>query len=139
MKLVLLNPPPPQKKAKNALIDILGDSFTQHTVQNSRTIDALEDLVHSEILRYKTEATIPLDGDPLVWWSMHSCFFPSLSQLAQKYLCVVATSVPSEQVFSTAGNVVSSKISSLLPENVNKLDFLHDNLPKQELIYKRTQ
>ena len=130
---------PPNKKAKSALIDILGDSFTQQAVQNTSAIETREDLVHAEILRYKAEATIFLDQDPLAWWGTHSYFFPSLSQLAQKYLCVVATSVPSEQVFSTAGNVVSSKRSSLLPENVNKLVFLHDNLPKHELSYKRTQ
>ena len=43
-------------------------------------------------------------------------------------LCAPSTSVPSEGVFSAAGNIVSKKRSSLLPENVNSLIFLNKNL-----------
>ena len=57
--------------------------------------------------------------------------------MARKYLCITATSVPSEQLFSTAGNIVSDKRSALLPENVEKLLFLHSNLPKRHLEYER--
>ena len=117
-----------KKKAKNALFDMLGDSFI---VQASATCTSThEDVIHAEVLRYKSETTIPLDQYPLEWWCAHFCVFPNISKLARKYLCNVATSVPLEQVFSTAGNIVSVKRASLLPENVNKLVFLHDNLPK---------
>ena len=51
--------------------------------------------------------------------------------MAQKYLGIVASSVPSECLFNTAGNVVA-----LLPENVNKLVFLHENLPPIHLQYR---
>ena len=126
---------PRKKKAKNALLDMLGDSFI---VQAAATCTSThEDMIHAEVLRYKSETTIPLDQYPLEWWCAHSCVFPNISKLARKYLCIVATSVPSEQVFSTAGNIVSVKRASLLPENVNKLVFLHDNLPKVKFDYKR--
>ena len=59
--------------------------------------------------------------------------------MAQKYLGVVATSVPSERLFSTAGNVVTAKRSTLEPENVEKLVFLHDNLPPVNLPYQRAK
>ena len=39
----------------------------------------------------------------------------------------MATSVPSERLFSVAGNIVSAKRAALLPENVEKLVFLHEN------------
>ena len=46
--------------------------------------------------------------------------------MAQKCLGIAATSVPSEQLFSTGENIVSSKRAALLlPENVRKLVFLH--------------
>ena len=64
-----------------------------------------------------------MDHPPLHWWSVHRHFYPNLSKLACKCLCVVATSVPSEQFFSIAGNVVSVKCAALLPENVEKLIF----------------
>jgi len=58
--------------------------------------------------------------------------------MAKRYLGVVATSVPSEQLFSTAGNVVTAKRSALDPKNVEKLVFLCENLlPLQELPYKQ--
>ena len=43
--------------------------------------------------------------------------------MARKYLGVVATSVPSERLFSTAGNIVSAKRSAMDPENVESLVF----------------
>ena len=57
--------------------------------------------------------------------------------MAQKYLGIVASSVPSERLFSTAGNVVDAKRAALLPENVNKLVFLHENLAPIHLQYRR--
>ena len=59
--------------------------------------------------------------------------------MARRYLVVVATSVPSERLFSTAGNVVTAKRCALEPENVEKLVFLHDNLPPVKLSYQRLE
>lgn len=45
-----------------------------------------------------------------------------------KYLCVSATSAPSERLFSTGGNIVTCTRSSLKPAKVNMLVFLAKNL-----------
>ena len=72
---------------------------------------------------------IPIDKEnPLKWWLSNEKYLPHLSLVARKYLCIPATSVPSERAFSTAGCVVNKKRSCLLPENVNKLVFLAENL-----------
>ena len=44
--------------------------------------------------------------------------------MVQKYLCIPATSVPSERAFSAAGHIIKSKQASLLPEHVDMLVFL---------------
>ena len=49
--------------------------------------------------------------------------YPNLAKLATQYLCVTATSVPVEQVFSVAGEIVNTKRASLKPENVDLLIF----------------
>ena len=69
-----------------------------------------------------------MDEDPLLWWSKNSSRYPNLTVLAKKYLAIPATSVPAERVFSTAGNIVNQKRACLLPENVNLLVFLAENL-----------
>ena len=69
-----------------------------------------------------------LDQKPLLWWKQYSLQFPYLSKLAKKYLCIPATSVSSERAFSTAGHVINSKRSCLLPEHANMLIFLAHNL-----------
>lgn len=66
--------------------------------------------------------------DPLEWWAKHATTFPHLAKMAIKYLCVCATSVPSERVFSAAGNIVSDKRNCLKPGKVNQLCFLASNL-----------
>ena len=45
------------------------------------------------------------------------------SELAKKYFCIPATSVPSECVFSIAGDIVNMNRASVLPENISMLVF----------------
>lgn len=80
-----------------------------------------------EISDYKAITEVPLTVDPLKWWCSQTHLFPILSKLARKYLCIPATSVPSESLFSTAGEIVSQKRSCLGPHIVKDLLFLHKN------------
>ncbi|XP_058631608.1 uncharacterized protein LOC131540596 [Onychostoma macrolepis] len=73
-------------------------------------------------------AAVDSEENPLFWWKEHAKQFPALSKLAQKYLCIPATSSPSERVFSTGGNIVTCLRASLKPESVDSLVFLAKNL-----------
>ncbi|XP_055836664.1 E3 SUMO-protein ligase ZBED1-like [Episyrphus balteatus] len=82
----------------------------------------------NEFDRYLREPQIDYNvSEPLMWWKNNETKYPSLALLAKKILCIPATSVSSERCFSAAGNVVSSKRASLLPENVSLLTFLMRN------------
>lgn len=67
-------------------------------------------------------------SNPLQWWKCHQNSFPILSHLARKYLSVCATSSPSERVFSTSGNIITSKRTCLKPDKVDQLVFLAKNI-----------
>ncbi|KAI2646804.1 E3 SUMO-protein ligase ZBED1 [Labeo rohita] len=58
--------------------------------------------------------------------------YPRLSKLMAKKLCVVATSVPSERIFSKTGQIISERRSRLKPKKVRALVFLNANLPKDK-------
>ena len=45
--------------------------------------------------------------------------YKTLAKLAQKLLCIQATSVPSERLFSTAGNTVFNMTASFNPSTVD--------------------
>uniref|UniRef100_A0A3B3CYD9 BED-type domain-containing protein n=1 Tax=Oryzias melastigma TaxID=30732 RepID=A0A3B3CYD9_ORYME len=52
---------------------------------------------------------------------------PFMSKLVKIYLCTQASSVASERIFSTAGDIVTSTRSCLDPEHVDQLIFLKKN------------
>jgi len=88
----------------------------------------LSDIIHEEVTSYKATGCISVDEDPLAWWKSNEHKYPHIAKLAQRNLAVQGTSVPSERVFSTAGDIVTASRSRLLAENVDKLIFLQKNM-----------
>lgn len=52
-----------------------------------------------EVDKYVND-TISRKEDPLQWWINNNKLYPNLAHLAKGWLCVVATSVPCERIFS---------------------------------------
>jgi hypothetical protein len=73
------------------------------------------------------EPQLKFDLNPLDWWKSKEEKYSKIAILTKKYLSIPATSVSSERCFSTAGNMVTSKRTSLLTKNVNLLIFLYQN------------
>lgn len=101
------------KKLKTNLIEL----HSELTVQYSE--------LTSEIKAY-LQVNVVCD-DILLWWKNAKNSYPHLAQLARIVLAVPATSTPSEEVFSTAGLILSAKRTQLAPETVGKIQFIHDN------------
>ena len=95
---------PPRKKTKSsaeAVRTILADMFQQST--NNTKEREPQDVAESELVSYLREKPVSVNSnskenktDPLEWWKDNSFRYKLLSTLAAKYLCVPATSVPSE-------------------------------------------
>lgn len=112
------------KKVKRSL----GSFFKK--IPNQPGTAALSDreTIEVELKTYLQALEVDGETDPLDWWRLHQANFPRVAKLAKKYLCIPATSAPSERAFSTGGNIVSCHRSLLKPETVDKLVFLANNL-----------
>ena len=115
-------PPPPLPKInKPSLGSLLRKAKQPVTLTEEQRANA-------EVTAYLQEEALDGDSDPLAWWKANENRFPLMAKIASKYLCICATSSPSERVFSTAGNVFTPLRSLLKPEKVNMLVFLSRNL-----------
>ena len=112
--------PPPKKKENLVLYLAMVLPHLLHQVQMQELQVRLTNL--SMNLK-----CICIDESPLQWWKLEFKRLPLLSIAARKYLCVCATSVTSERVFSIGGQVVNSRRSCLKPHKVNSLIFLAKN------------
>lgn len=66
----------------------------------------------------RTRKHFPADTDPLAWWKSHVQELPLLGNVA-RFLCIPATSEPSERVSSSSGHKVSPHCSKLIPGKAN--------------------
>lgn len=80
-----------------------------------------------EVRSYLAEDLISRKENPLEWWKARAAIYPHLAKLAKQYLCIVATSVPSERIFSKAGQLISERRSRLKGKNVQIILFLNYN------------
>ena len=102
---------------------LLGDVF----ITGCEPAKSKCELVQAEIVKYRSERPIPLNSDPLQWWKVNAYQYPMLFPLAKALLCIPATSVPSERVFSTAGDIVTQSRAALKAKHVDMLIFLKKN------------
>ncbi|XP_065918736.1 E3 SUMO-protein ligase ZBED1-like [Dysidea avara] len=121
---------PPRKKSKHpneTWSVILGPMFKKENEDTCGT--STDDQVDKEFQKYLAEDLILIDDNPLKWWRDNQLRYPVLSKIAQQLLCIPATSVPCERLFSTSGNIITPKRASLDPNNASMLCFLAQNLP----------
>ena len=75
-------------------------SRKRKTLMERLTKDSVVTASDNEVSEYLQMYEIPITSDPLIWWNEKKDKFPILSNLAQKYLAVSATSTASERLFS---------------------------------------
>lgn len=85
----------------------------------------------SELNQYLKMTAITRSEDPLRCWKRNSHVFPLLSSVAKVYLATVATSVPSERLFSKAGELISTRGNQHKLKTVDN----YDAVSEQELLY----
>ena len=74
--------------------------------------------IDNEVNKYWNSTSAAEDIKPLEWWKTHCTEYPNLSNLALDYLCIQASSIPCEQLFSIAGQVLCKSRNRLTGESV---------------------
>jgi hypothetical protein len=105
------------------LREFMGDTPTVSVARRRSEVG-----LSQELELYLTTKCCPRETPILGWWRLSATTFPILARLARKILCIPASSASSERVFSSAGNIVTSRRQNLDPEMVEKLVYLKENL-----------
>ncbi|KAL7286687.1 hypothetical protein TKK_0019072 [Trichogramma kaykai] len=114
---------PPSKKSKPCPWDL--DDMKRKNENLITRIDIETNKLHPELVQFYKLARLDRDEDPIKFWKKKREAFPNLAPLAVKYVAALATSVPSERLFSQAGLQKSKIRNRLNPETLNMIVFLH--------------
>jgi hypothetical protein len=87
-----------------------------HSIYKKRKISDDE-----EVERYFEFALEDSNIDLIYWWASHKPSFPHLFRMAFDILNIPATSVPSEQIFSKAGDVITKKRNRLSKDSIQAI------------------
>ncbi len=80
--------------------------------------------VERELQAFLQDPIIPPEECVLKWWATNAVRFPLVAHMARYYLALPATSVPSEQLFSKAGQVITERRNRLKPEHAEQFNSL---------------
>lgn len=108
----------PSTSSGKKQVDLLG--FLDIPERATPLSDAIVD-----IRQYLEKPVIDKNECPFVYWKQtHN----RLKEIAKAYLCISATSVPSERIFSKAGQIITDRRNRLKEKNINMLLFLKQNI-----------
>ncbi|XP_055522567.1 E3 SUMO-protein ligase ZBED1-like [Wyeomyia smithii] len=80
-----------------------------------------------ELDKFLAEPYLHRTGDPLAWWETRKHMYPKLHRIMLRRLCIPATSVPCERIFSKTGQLVTEKRSRLKSKHIAEMIFVNAN------------
>ncbi|XP_071852987.1 zinc finger BED domain-containing protein 4-like [Apostichopus japonicus] len=118
-------------------VDTFDDEFDQFLQEKGAMAPQAAQGQHigQEIGLFLADPLQERSGNPLQWWKFNCHRFPLLAKLARKYLCVPPSSVPSERLFSEAGDLYEEKRNRLDPAKAEMILFIRGNLPRLDFKY----
>lgn len=94
-------------------------------IANSKSKGMSSSVTQNEVQFYLNSPVAAMKKSPIEVWEELNTVYPSLYPHAKKYLGIVATSVPSERLFSKAGATITQERNRLTGKRLSKLLFLN--------------
>lgn len=113
---------PQQSVARSSIWEQFDESVSKLQGKSDTTAASIV-----ELDKYLAEPYLHRTGDPLVWWENRKHVYPKLHQIMLRRLCIPATSVPCERIFSKAGQVITERRSRLTSKHVAEIMFINAN------------
>jgi hypothetical protein len=124
-------PSPCTSKCSSGIFDFVSQRINQANRHSTKTSDAI-----ILLRQYMESDAIDFASNPILYWEQQSKQFKELGILATRFLSVSATSVPSERIFSKAGQIISNRRANLKSKNANFLIFFESKpLPFLKCVY----
>ncbi|XP_039303408.1 zinc finger BED domain-containing protein 4-like [Solenopsis invicta] len=100
--------------------------------ENSSSSQNFDELggIPVELRQFLNANVVGRTEDPLKVWQKLKDIYPTLYKVAMKYFVIVGTSVPSERLFSAAGDTISAKRSRITGKQASQTIFL-GSLPEK--------
>lgn len=129
----MINPTVPEETVNTPNNQNQYDLWGLHKTLKQKRADTRLSINNSrgELNQFLHRNVIKLNEDPLVKWENIKVIYPKLYKLTMKYLLIPGTSVPSESLFSKAGETVSKSKNRLTGKQLSKLLFLQSTNKNQ--------
>lgn len=105
------------------------DSSSEDECEDSTENCGTDAILKKELLNYRTKKRVNVNENPLKWWDVHRQEFKILSPIVRRFLSTPPGSVPSEQLFSSAGLIYEPLRNRLESEKAAVLLFIKYNAP----------
>ncbi|XP_066587665.1 E3 SUMO-protein ligase ZBED1-like [Prorops nasuta] len=92
-----------------------------NALNEERSSDVQENKIPEDFKYYLTQTPVEMTTCPIKFWRSNNS---ALCRLAEKYLAVIATSVPCERIFSKCGQILTENRNRLTAEHLQHLLFL---------------
>lgn len=96
-------------------------SILDSSDSESESSENMDTKLAAELTSYRCGKAEPMTTDPLDFWKQKETAFPNVAHQAKKLLCIPATSLPCERVFSAAGILVDKRRSALRADHVRQM------------------
>ena len=112
--------PSPKRHKNNSLLEVFSDIIDTSSAETNSPMNEVDCYLMEPLLDYK-------ESQPFVWWADHKSRYPTVAQVARRYLSATATSIPSERLFSAAGNVYDDRRNRITADHAQHLLFIKSN------------